>query len=460
MDSHLIERQLDTLRNTFKGGALNAYAERRRHLNQMQRFLTEHEESLLAALHADMGKPPLEAYVSEVAFLKEELRFILKHLKKWMSPAKVSTPFFLWPGASSVIPQPLGVCLIISPWNYPLQLALAPLAGCIAAGNSAVVLLSDQAPATATYLTKYLVAFLPKEVVWLVTGDGAVWFEALTKATRFDHIFFTGSTTVGKLVAKRAAETLTPVTLELGGKSPCIVLPDADVSITAKRIAWGKCFNAGQTCVSPDYLLVHRSLKEPLVKAVADALRHFYPEKVNAMEGGDYGHMVHIRRWRTVVDYLATVEVVHGGSYDEKTLRIEPTIVAPPSWEVPIMQEEIFGPVLPLFTFETDEELHAMLDKHPNPLAFYVFGQKGAKQLLHQRSFGGGIHNHVLMHLANPQLPFGGTGMSGMGRYHGAYSFQCFSHFKAIMRYPTWFELPILYPPYKNNLRWVRRLIG
>lgn len=451
--------QLQKQKAYFESGQLRNIAVRKELLNRLNQMIRLHEKEWTEALKADLGKPAPEAFMSEIAFMYQEIRHTLGHLDRWARPQKVNTPFTLWPGSSRVLPEGRGVNLIISPWNYPMMLLLAPLVSCLAAGNTAVLLPSDQAPATSTLAEQLVGRYFKPEEVWVAAGPGAEVFKGLTEQFRFDFIFFTGSIAVGKIIAAQAAKTLTPVVLELGGKSPCLVLNDAHISLTAKRIAWGKYYNAGQTCVSPDYVMVTHQLKDQLIAEIRAQLEKLYG--VDPKMSPDYGRIVNHKQLHRLLSYLDQGKVHFGGQYDESEKYLAPTLMEPYDLNGTVMNEEIFGPVLPVIGVSGELEMLDIISKRPNPLSCYVFSKskKSAFSLMQRIPFGGGIVNHHLLHLANPDMPFGGIAASGLGRYHGKYGFEGFSHLKSVMHYPATWDVPLMYPPYtdiKNKLlRWI-----
>jgi len=353
----------------------------------------------------------------------------------------------------------LGVVLIIGPWNYPFQLLFAPLVGAIAAGNCVVLKPSEFAPATASVMKRIISKALATKYVLYAEGEGATVVPAMMNSFRFDHVFYTGSTHVGRMVYEMAAKQLVPVTLELGGKSPCVVEADANLKITARRIAVTKFSNTGQMCVAPDYLLVHSSVKNELVKQLIESINTFYSEE--PFRSYNYGKMINERSFQRVASYIDQGEVIFGGKMNAASLSIEPTLIENISLDAAVMGEEIFGPVLPIITFETFEEAKAIIGCNPNPLAFYVFTSSKEKEekWLSNIAFGGGCVNNASWHLTNFNLPFGGRGNSGIGAYHGKYSFDVFSHQKAVMKTPTWFDPAIKYPPFKGKLKLFKKII-
>lgn len=451
--------RLEQMRHYFDAGHTMPYSFRVQQLKALRNALLKYQGEIEQALFADLGKSAEEAWITETGFVLQEIRFALKHLKKWMRPEKVSTNLVNLPSSSRIHREPLGVVLIIAPWNYPLQLALSPLVGAIAAGNCVVVKPGETAYHTSALLQKIVEETFDQNHVAFMPGIGHEVLPPLLKEFRFDHIFYTGGERAGREIYKMAAEKLVPVTLELGGKSPCVVEADANLPVTANRIVVAKFSNAGQMCVAPDYLLVHESIEANFTKQLVDTLKKFYGDK----PVGDYhlGKVIDRKHFERLTAMLEGANVVHGGGTDAEKLFIEPTLISNPGLNTAIMREEIFGPLLPIIPFKNFEEAKAIIDRHPNPLAFYVFTESTtrADKWMEQTAFGGGCVNNVSWHLANPKLPFGGRGSSGMGRYHGKYSFDTFSHSKSILRTPTWLDPAMRYPPFKGKLSLFKKLI-
>ncbi|HLD54042.1 MAG TPA: aldehyde dehydrogenase [Sediminibacterium sp.] len=452
--------QLQQQRHFFESGATRPYAFRKQQLLNLKRAVEEHEEAIYAALYADLHKSKEECWVTENGFFMAELKDTLANLKSWMEPEAVPTNLLNLPSSSKVMREPLGVVLIIGPWNYPFQLLFTPLMGALAAGNTVVLKPSEFAPATAAVMEKIIHAVFPPEQVLYVPGDGATVIPAMMNHFAFDHVFYTGSTGVGKIIYKMAAENLVPVTLELGGKSPCVVEEDANITIAAKRIAMPKFSNAGQMCVAPDYVLVHESKRVELIEALKKAIPQFYGNDAAKEEG--YGRIINEKQFNRIIQYLSDGTIVYGGKYDAASLYIEPTILDGVSVDSTIMRDEIFGPILPILSFNTMEEAKAIIAKNPNPLAFYIFTGSSAKEQawLQAVPAGGACVNTATLHLTNPNLPFGGRGFSGTGAYHGKYSFETFSHKKAVMKTPTWFDPALKYPPFTGKLKLLKWLVG
>ena len=410
-------------------------------------------------LHRDVGKPALEAFTAEIAFTARELALVQKKLPAWVRPQRVATPLFALPGKSLIQHDPLGVVLIIAPWNYPLQLSIGPLIGAIAAGNCAVLKPSEVAPATSTLLATFLPQYVDGDCVQVV--EGAVPETTALLAERFDHIFYTGNGTVGRIVMEAAARQLTPVTLELGGKSPCIVEPSADLDVAARRILWGKFYNAGQTCVAPDYVLAHEAIEEKLVALLKRTLTEFYGD--DPRRSPDFGRIVNVRHLHRLQKLLpGSGEIVVGGTAAEEERYLAPTILRNVSADAPVMADEIFGPILPVLRVKGLEEAIAFVNARPKPLALYLFTTDADVQarVLERTSSGGVAVNHTTLHVAVSSLPFGGVGASGMGAYHGKATFETFSHRKSVLVKSNWLDLRLIYPPYDDKKKkWLRRLV-
>lgn len=449
----LIARQ----RTFFQSGATLPQEFRRAQLRRLLGLLETHESGLLAALHRDLGKSPQEAYATELGFVLGELRHALRHLAAWMKPVCRRAPLLAWPASGSVRPEPYGLTLIIGPWNYPLQLLLSPLVGAIAAGNCAVLKPSEFAPATAELLGTLIGAEFPDEFIAVVQGEQAT-AEALLRQ-RFDTIFFTGSTVTGRAVMAAAARHLTPVTLELGGKCPCIVAADAPLETAARRIVWGKFMNAGQTCVAPDHVLVDHRVAGAFLAAVKQALRDFYG--ADPQRSPDYGRIVNRRHWDRLVGYLGDGEIFHGGRRDAGDRYLEPTILTGVSRSAPVMREEIFGPILPVLEFSELDEVLAKLRDQPTPLALYLFSADRAVQerVVAGTRSGGVCLNDTVTHILGKDLPFGGLGESGMGSYHGRAGFDCFTHRRSVLRRSLALDPPFRYPPPRVGLKGLKRIL-
>ena len=452
-----METLVNNQRSFFMNGNTIEYSIRKEKLQLLKQMLKKYETDIYDALKIDLNKSEHETFTTELGILYTEIDFAIKHLQEWMAPAKVNAPMTHKGTKNFIFKEPYGVCLIISPWNYPLQLALAPLIGAIAAGNCAIIKPSEYAKATSIILEEMIKDTFDPSFVKVVQGDKEISEKLLQQ--RFDYIFFTGSTAVGRIIMKEASKHLTPVTLELGGKSPAIVDKDASIQLAAKRIVWGKFTNAGQTCVAPDFLYVHDKVKFKLLKEMKKQIKSFYGKA--PLKNKDYIRIINQKHFDRLKNYLHNGSILHGGNVDSEYLMIEPTILDKVSWEDEMMQEEIFGPILPVFTFHDIEEAVERLKPQEKPLALYYFGENGKtqQQVIQYLSFGGGSINDTLYHLANPHLPFGGVGNSGMGAYHGKYSFDTFSHSKSILKQTTKFDLPFRYPGGKLSQSLVKKIM-
>jgi len=450
---------LQNLRDNFNSGITKDYSFRKKQLKKLKTSILKHEQDLYDALYADLKKSPEETWVTETGLVISELNAAIKNLHLWMQPENVETNLLNLPSSSKILKEPLGVVLIIGPWNYPFQLLINPLIGAIAAGNCVVLKPSEFATATDAVMKKIIEEVFPTEYILYVQGDGATVVPEMMNNFAFDHVFYTGSTVVGKIIYKMAAEKLVPVTLELGGKSPCVVESDANIKVAARRIAMTKFSNAGQMCVAPDYVLVHESIKEKFISAITGIVKDFFTDKPE--QSYNYGKIINEKQFDRIAGYLSCGKIIFGGRTDKQQLFIEPTLLDNVNINDAVMKDEIFGPVLPLISFETKEDAMKVIEQHPNPLAFYVFTSSTAKEneWLNSVAFGGGCVNNASWHLTNHHLPFGGRGFSGTGNYHGKYSFDTFSHKKAVMKTPTWFDPSIKYPPFKGKLKLFKLVI-
>ncbi|UWE02950.1 aldehyde dehydrogenase [Laceyella sacchari] len=427
-------------------------------LRKLQSAIKRYEPDITTALKKDLHRSEFDAYLSEIGPTLDEIKYVSKRLKTWAKPRKVPTPQVLMGSKSYVYPEPYGLTLIISPWNYPFNLAVMPLIGAIAAGNCVTLKPSEWAPHTSQVIMQMIKGIFEEEYIAVIEGD--VETSKALLDLPFDHIFFTGSAQVGKTIMEKAAQTLTPVTLELGGKSPVIIDKDANIELAARRIVWGKWLNAGQTCVAPDYVLIHEERKDVWLAQLKQEIARFYGK--DPLTSENYGHIVNERHFSRLEAFLADGEVVIGGKTDAQRRVIEPTVLTGVSWEAPVMQEEIFGPILPVFTFTDLDEAIAAIRKKEKPLALYFFSENEQNQekVIRSLPFGGGCINDTIVHIGNPHLPFGGVGMSGLGNYHGKYSFDCFSHEKAIVKQTTQFDMPLRYSFTKNALNWLKKFYG
>ena len=426
-------------------------------LKRLKQATVAHQEAILNAVKADLGRPDFEAYF-EIASIAD-INYAIKHIKSWVKPKKVRAGIEQFPASAQIYPEPLGMVLIIAPWNYPFQLMISPLTGAIAAGNCAVLKPSELAAHTSSVITDIIQKTFDPAYIAVVEG-GVETSQALLEE-KFDHIFFTGGTAIGIIVMQAAAKHLTPVTLELGGKSPCIVDSDIDLKHTAKRITWGKYVNAGQTCIAPDYLLVDRRIKSDLLTEIKKCVEEFYGN--DPAQSPDYGRIISHRHFERLEPLLKDGEIVIGGQTKPEEKYIAPTVIDGVSWESPLMQEEIFGPILPVLEYEEIKDAIAQINAQPKPLALYIFSKDEQKQqqVLQETSSGGVCINDTVMHITVTDLPFGGVGDSGIGNYHGKASFDTFSHYKSVLKKGLWFDQNWRYPPYKEGkLSLLKRIIG
>ena len=456
-----VRAQAQRMQDYFVTGATTPIEHRRRALDDLKAWLKANEERVLDALHADLGKAPFEGYATELGIVYDEINLVRKHLRSWAKPRRVATPIVHFRSSSKVYPSPLGVVLVLSPWNYPLQLALVPVVDAIAAGNCVALKPSRSSRATSDLLIEMLAELFPPEFVCGFPGSGAMndW---LLEA-KWDHIFFTGSPAIGHSVMAAAAKTLTPVTLELGGKSPCIVDKTARIDRAAQRIAWGKGINCGQTCVAPDYFLVHEDIVDELVAKLDACFHQYYGDDILACD--EWPHMISRRHFDRVLGLIENrnpaARIAFGGHGDAETLRIEPTCLLGVTLDDPVMGEEIFGPVLPVIAYRTLDEAFSLVRSFEKPLATYVFSEdKGVQQrVIRELPFGGATINDVVIHLANNHMGFGGVGNSGMGAYHGKVGFDTFTHYKSTLKKGTWLELPVRVPPFGDKIKLLRLLM-
>jgi aldehyde dehydrogenase (NAD+) len=449
-----------SIRATFDSGRTRPLAWRQEQLAGLRRMMEEGEAELLEALRVDLGRPKVEAFAADIGHTKQELRHMAKHLARWMKPTKAHMPLTVAPAKGWVVPEPLGVALVIAPWNYPIQLLIEPVGAALAAGNCVVAKPSELAPACSAAMARLLPRYVDPDA--LIVVEGGVDETTGLLAEPWDHIFFTGSTAVGRIVAEAAAKHLTPTVLELGGKSPTYVHASADLDVAARRIAWGKFLNAGQTCIAPDYVLVDHQIKDALVDKLAETIGDFYGADPKASPS--FGRIVngrHLDRLQGLLDKGAGTVAV-GGQVVAAERFVAPTVTVDPSPDSAVMQEEIFGPILPVLGVDGPAEATAFITARAKPLALYVFAQSDdvVDDIVDHTSSGGVCVNQTLMHLLPPDLPFGGVGDSGMGAYHGKTGFDVFSHHKSVLRKPTKPDLRMLYPPYKPRVeRLVRKII-
>ena len=455
----LTEIRLDELlikqKNFFDSHQTKDIAFRRKSLKKLLHAITVYDEEIASCLKKDLNKSYEEAYLTEISLVKTEIKFHLKHLAKWTRAKRVPTPIHLLPSRSKIQYEPLGISLIIAPWNYPFQLVFCPLVGVISSGCCAILKPSPNTPNTALLMEKIIAEVFSEEHISLVHGDKEE--TQLLLKNRFDHIFFTGSTRIGKIVMKAAAEFLTPVVLELGGKSPCIVDESANIEVSAKRIAWSKAINAGQTCIAPDYVLVHQSIQEELISKIEKYWVEMYGE--NPMNSEFYPRIINESAFERLSKLLSNGTIRAGGKTNRENRYIQPSIIDNVHLNDSVMQGEIFGPILPIISFQEIANAFDIIDQFEKPLAIYYYGSgKTAKEVMYKTSSGGACINDGLIHIANHHLPFGGVGHSGTGSYHGYQSFLCFSNAKAIVQSPTWIDLPFKYVPFKW-FKWIKKIV-
>ena len=457
MNSSMITDLKEAHYQFFKAHKKQSLKVRIDHLKKLKKVLNEKEQDIFNALDRDLKKPVFESFTSELLMVQKEIDAFIKNLKEWAAPKRVSGSLLNFPSQDFLLSEPYGTVLMISPWNYPFQLTMVPLVGAVGAGNTVVLKPSESAPHTSKILIDILRAVFPNDWVSVVEGDAQV-AQALLKE-RWDYIFYTGSTQVGKIVAKAAAEHLTPVTLELGGKSPCVVDGTAPLQKTARRIVWGKFLNCGQTCIAPDYVLVKSEHKDALIQALIEEIEKAFG--VDAQNSKDYGRIIHEKHFKKLEADLKNQKTIYGGKTVAKELFFGPTLVDQPAMDSSLIQDEIFGPILPILSYDTLEDIDEVLTELKNPLAFYVFSQnkKFINTLIQNYPFGGSVVNDVLVHFTNPKLPFGGIGNSGVGAYHGKYSFDLMSHTKPVVKRSFWLDLPQRYAPYPKSISLLKNIL-
>jgi len=454
-ESLQVEKLIQQQRQFFATGQTKNVNFRREQLQRLKQVIIDHQGDIIAGVKADLNRPEFEAYF-EIASVSE-VNYAIKHLKSWTKPKKVRTSLDQFPASAQICPEPLGVVLIIGPWNYPFQLMISPLVGAIAAGNCAILKPSEIAANTSKVVANMIrETFDP---AYIAAVEGGVETSQALLAQKFDHIFFTGGTKIGQIVMEAAAKNLTPVTLELGGKSPCVVESDVQLDYTAKRIAWGKFINAGQTCIAPDYLLVKREIKNDLLEKIKENIQAFYGE--NPEKSPDYCRIISQRQFDRLADFLQNGKVIIGGQTNPEDQYIAPTVLDQVSWDDPVMQEEIFGPILPVLEYNDLGEAISQINARPKPLALYFFSKDKAKQqqVLQNTSSGGVCLNDTVMQFSGTYLPFGGVGESGMGSYHGKASFDTFSHYKSVLKNTFWIDLQLRYAPYKGKVYLIKKIL-
>lgn len=454
----MLNSEIQNVRDFFQTQSTKDIKFRKKYLKALKKSIKKHESDILDALKSDLGKNKVEAYATEVRFVMKELSYIIKELKNWAKTKSVTTPMMQFPAKSFIKYEPYGTVLIIGPFNYPFQLVMSPLIGALAAGNCAVVKPSEMTPQTSMVVQEILEEVFPEDYVKVVQGEKEVTSQLLDE--RFDYIFFTGSTKVGQIVYEKASKHLTPVTLELGGKSPVIIDDTANLKVAAERIAFGKFMNAGQTCVAPDYVIIDNTVKMKFVKALQTTIQEFYGAQIEQSE--DFGRIVNDNHFNRLVNIIedSRQQVIYGGESNADELFVAPTIILDPELSNNVMQQEIFGPILPIIGYDTFNEVYDIVEQYEKPLALYLFTEDSDQitAVFNRLSFGGGCVNDTILHLANPNLPFGGVGHSGIGSYHGKYSFELFSHEKSYITKSTKLESGLLFPPYKGKFKYVKQL--
>ncbi len=452
---------LNQLQDLVLSGKTRNEKWRRAQLNSLSNLLENHQQEILNALSQDLGKPATEAFF-EIIAVKQEIKLAQKSLSNWMKTRQINVPVSLKPAQALVQPDPLGCILIIGPWNYPFSLTLQPLVGALAAGNTAVLKPSEHAPNVSNLIKKLIEKYFPPEIVQVFEGDGNIAADLMTR--QFDHVFFTGGENIGKKVMEAASKNLTPVTLELGGKSPAVVIDGANLEVTAKRVIWGKSLNAGQTCIAPDHLLVEDTLFDSLISNLINSINDFYGN--TPLDSKHLGSIINEKQFNRLNNLLTQAkknnQIIYGGDSNEKEKRISPTLIKIDNRNDPLMKEELFGPLLPILSIKNLDQAISDFKLLPKPLALYLFGggEKDQGKLLSMTSSGGVCFNDVVLQAGIPELPFGGVGTSGMGKYHGKAGFDNFTHYKSVLKRPFWLDLNFRYPPYKLDLSLLNKLIG
>lgn len=448
---------LDKQRDFFNLNSTKDINFRVRQLEKLREIINEYEKDIMEALNQDLGKSKFEAYSTEIGMVLSEISYVLENIKNWTKVEKVKTPIANFKSKSYIYPEPYGNVLIVSPWNYPFQLTFLPLVGVIAAGNTAIIKTSSSSIHTSRIMAKIINENFPEEFIHVLDAESEDSRKVLDE--KFDYIFYTGSPNIGKLVMIKASENLTPITLELGGKSPCIVDKEGDIELFAKRIIWGKLLNSGQTCVAPDYLYVQKDIKEEFIEYLIKYIKEFYGENIE--DNGDYVRIINERHFTRLIELMDKDKIVYGGDSNLEKLYIAPTIMDNINWNDKVMEDEIFGPIIPILEYDSIVEVIEEIKRRPRPLALYVFStnEKIVAKVINSISFGSGCINDTIMHLTNPNMPFGGVGNSGMGHYHGKYSFDTFTHYKSISDKSLSPDIEMRYPPYKRGLKWVKRIM-
>ncbi len=454
----MIEAIVNSQKEFFKTGKTKTIAYRKQLLKQLQSELIKQEDFIVKALYDDFKKPEFESVITETAIVLQDLKRTLKHIDKWAKPKRVFPSLLNFPSSDFIFKEPYGTVLIIAPWNYPYQLALAPLIGAVAAGNTVVLKPSELTPNTSALLSKIIKHVFPPEFVTVIEGGVDTSTQLLNQV--WDYIFFTGSVGVGKIVAKAAAPNLTPITLELGGKNPCIIDKSANLKLAAKRIVWGKFVNAGQTCIAPDYILIDQSIKNDFYNFLKEEITNAFTNKPKTSK--DFARIINEKNFNRLTEMLVDQNCIIGGNHDITDYYISPTVIDQPSLDSKVMEDEIFGPILPVLAYDNINTIDTIINSYPKPLSLYVFSTNSAqaKQLIKQYSFGGGCINDTIIHFANHRLPFGGVGNSGIGAYHGKHTFNTFSHIKPIVKKGNWLDITLRYAPYKGKLKSLKQLLN
>ena len=454
---NLINRVITKQKSFFKSRNTFDVTKRKNYLIELRKEIRKNESEIEHALFKDLGKSEGESYLTEIHFVYAELKIAINNIEKWAKRKSVRSSLLNFPSSDYIIAQPFGNTLHMSPWNYPFQLSIAPLIGAIAAGNTVVLKPSEYSKNTSIILEKIVSNVFEDELVKVLLGGPELAKELLNH--QWDYIFFTGSVNVGKIVAKKAAVNLTPTTLELGGKNPCIVDETASIKVTAKRIVWGKFINCGQTCIAPDFLIVNKRIKQKLTLEIINQIKILYGK--NPQKSDSYGRIISNKHIKFLSSLLKDQKIIYGGKVDVKLKYFEPTLVEISSFKSDLMEQEIFGPILPIYGYDNFNEIDEIIYKYKNPLALYIFTKKRSfgEKFLRKYSFGGGAINDTVVHIINDRLPFGGIGNSGMGKYHGESTFKTFSHFKPYISKPLWIDIPLRYPPFKNKIKLLKKAL-
>ena len=448
---------LEIQKNFFKSGILNDIVYRKNALIKLEREIKKNEINIHKALYEDLGKSEGESFLTEIHFVYNEIKIALKNIHSWTKRKSVRSSLLNFPSSDYIIAQAFGNTLHISPWNYPFQLSISPLIGAIAAGNTVVLKPSEYSVQTSKILEKILHNVFDEGFVRVVQGGPKTANSLLD--LKWDYIFFTGSVNIGKIVAKKAAKFLTPTTLELGGKNPCVVDESVSIKTTAKRIVWGKFINCGQTCIAPDFIIVNKKIKTELVSEIIVQIKKLFGKEPR--KSSSYGRIIGEKHFNYLKSLLKNQKIIFGGKFDLKDKFFEPTIVEIDNFKSKIMEDEIFGPILPIYSYDDFREVDEIIEKYKNPLALYIFTKNISfgEKFLHRHSFGGGAVNDTVVHIINDRLPFGGIGNSGMGKYHGESTFNTFSHFKPYISKPLWIDIPLRYPPFENKLKFLKKIL-